>query len=133
MTKLKMRLMIAVVPAVLFAGIPAVRSAAVAMPSFPPAAMSVTTAQKQSMIARAMDIARKAADFKKEYTAFKQEYDAEDYGNATTGITTAVLVAYAPSADLTNTEFTSGVAAMDTIATSVTTNQTNLYKIAKTP
>ena len=92
--------------------------------------MAVSTAQKQSMIKKAMDIARRMGDVKEEYDIFKLEYDAEDYGNATTGITTTVLAAYAPSVDLTNTEFTSGVSAMDTIATSVATNKTNLFKIA---
>lgn len=95
--------------------------------------MAVTTAQKQSMIKRAMDIARSMGDAKKSYDAFKLEYDAEDYGNATTGITDSVLAAYGASATITNTEFTSGVTAMDTIATSVSTNKTNLYKIATPP
>ncbi len=97
------------------------------------AAGTLTTAQKQSMIKRSMDIARLFADAKKAYDGFREEYDAQDYGNSTTGVTDAVMAAYGASSTLTNTDYTNGVSALGTIAASVTTNKTNLFKIAAPP
>lgn len=91
--------------------------------------MPVSTDQKNQMILRAQTIARQMTDINKQYNGFKEEYDSQDYGNATTGITTAVLIAYGSA--LTNAEFTDGIAAMDTISSAIETNKTNLYKLAK--
>lgn len=89
--------------------------------------MPVTTSQKQSVLNRAMALARQLGEWNRAYNSFKEEYDAEAYGTA---IVNGDLTAYTPTDGLTAAEFTDAVAAMDTVSSAVETNKTNLYKFA---
>jgi len=88
--------------------------------------MPISTAKKNSMIARGMELARLFANANRDYNSFREEFDAEDYGL----ILTTEVISASQSPGLTGTEFVDGVSAMDAISTIIETNKTNLYKLA---
>lgn len=87
---------------------------------------ALTTAQKQELILKFMTAAKDFSEANDSYTAARFQYDALDFGNV---LVQGDLDAYAPSANLTKTEFTDGVTALSNISTTVGTNKTNLNKI----
>lgn len=90
--------------------------------------MAMNTPQKSALIERTMQVARETAALQKSILALNEEFAAE--GGAATLIATGDLTAYGPAAGLTGTEFSDGVTAISAVSTAVTTNKTNLYKIA---
>lgn len=90
--------------------------------------MAMNATQKGALIERTMQIARAYAAVQKSVLALNEEFVAE--GGAATLIATGDLTAYGPAAGLTGTEFSDGFTAITNISATITTNKTNLYKIA---
>lgn len=88
--------------------------------------MPISDNQKVAIAQTALRLARQIATWNSAMNAFIEEWFAEDYASL---ITNEVLAAAGTA--LTQQEFVDGVAAMDAISTTIETNKTNLYRIAK--
>lgn len=91
--------------------------------------MAITLLQKQSFIIKTMTLARKLADIQQEILSFTEERIANDLGNSAV-ITQANIDATSLANGLTQAELVSGMTAVEAVGTAITTNKTNLYKVA---